>query len=152
MLNHQPRCKTRNAKYYPEGTVLECDCLAKNKAIPPVKYCHFCTYGNWTRPMDYLSLEDLVNHNLEHQDLWARVEFSGSESCYVEVARWNNTANRWERYAFCKMMDVEIEDESADYTDDEAKGERICELINLDTRFSFIHSLPTWQEAEVTSA
>lgn len=148
LKTHEPRCQTRNAKYYPKWKVLECDCRARHKQIPTIKHCHFCTYSGGSRPMDYLSVQHLVEHNLEHQDLWARVEFSGCESCYVEIARWNNSANRWERYAFSKMMDVQIGEE--DLTDED-KGERICELINLDTRFSFIHSLPTW-EPEVTSA
>lgn len=43
-------------------------------------------------------------------DLLARAECSGSEGCYVEVARWSYLRERWERFAFEKCLGGEIKE------------------------------------------
>lgn len=58
----------------------------------------FSLYG---REYDAVTLDELS----KDEDAVARVEQSGSEGFYVEVARWNEDANRWERYAFLKVFE-----------------------------------------------
>ncbi|KXS55129.1 MAG: hypothetical protein AWU57_475 [Marinobacter sp. T13-3] len=48
-----------------------------------------------------VSLAELANHD----GTLARVEESGSEGFYVEVARWDAAADQWARYAFLKVFD-----------------------------------------------
>jgi len=104
-----------------------------------VRYLDFRAYGGGGE----VTLSQLI----EMGDVFANVETSGSESCYVEVARWSNERERWERYAFAKMLDVELRDtvNDCDVLGECDSAMIIARLIN-NTRPSpsFIHSLPEW--------
>jgi hypothetical protein len=88
-----------------------------------------------------LSEADLIAEQKKDRMLWANVEHSGSEGVYVEVAKWNDPAHQWQRYAFCKFEDA---------NDPEATA--LADRINepLAERPSFIHGLPEYDEAPVT--
>jgi len=64
---------------------------------------------------------------LKVKSLWARAENSGSEGCYVEVAKWNFVSNRWERFAFEKFFGGEMWDDLGD----EQTAMRVAAIINL---------------------
>ena len=76
-------------------------------------------------------------------DLIARAEHSGSEACYVEVARWSALRQRWERFAFEKFFGGELwRNLNAGDT-----CERLADIINRRAgthRCSFIHNLPSF--------
>ena len=55
------------------------------------------------------SHESLIAWNKEHGDLVARAENSGSEACYVEIARWNPRELQYQRYAFVKVFGGEYD-------------------------------------------
>ncbi len=61
-------------------------------------------YSLYGKPCERISREQLLAE--QHRDgmLFARAEESGSEGCYVEVARWYEARWRWERYAFLKFL------------------------------------------------
>lgn len=48
-----------------------------------------------------------LNELLKIDDLFAKVENSGSEGYYVEVARFNEVKGTYQRYAFCKLYNVD---------------------------------------------
>jgi hypothetical protein len=104
---------------------------------------HFATYGDGFR---HLSLEDLVRHQREEDDLLARAEYSGCESVYVEVARWSAAKKRWCRYCFLKLLDVAFE---GDCNSELELAETIAGMINAatDTQAAdrvFVHRLPNF--------
>jgi hypothetical protein len=55
-----------------------------------------------------LSIDDLLKLNCI-----ARTEDSGSEGCYCEIARWNIKEKKFQRFAFCKFLGGEIENQDA---------------------------------------
>jgi hypothetical protein len=68
----------------------------------------FNLYGGET--FESLTYNELLALAEECGMLYARAEFSGSEGCYVEVARWNNKAGQWQRFAFEKVFDEYADD------------------------------------------
>lgn len=62
----------------------------------------YAYYGN--SKMSGIEHEALCEHNREHGDLLARAENSGCEGCYVEVARWSEKRQRWERFCHIKFL------------------------------------------------
>jgi hypothetical protein len=90
-----------------------------------------------------ITLEELLLlANMDRGSILARAEFSGSESCYCEVARWNYERSRWERYAFIKLMDVNIDG----LRKDRDKAVAIADLINSfgGSTVSLIHNMPNY--------
>ncbi len=90
-----------------------------------------------------VSLADLLKVASEWC-LFARAEDSGSEGCYVEVARWNAKTHRWERFAFEKCFGGEDGNEPGSA---HATAARVASHINDasgngDT--GLIHGMPTW--------
>ena len=91
--------------------------------------------------------EVTLSQLIEMDDVFASVEDSGIEICHVEVARWSNERERWERYAFAWMLHVELRDT---VNDGDVLGECdsamiIARLINRSRECpSFIPSLPEW--------
>lgn len=71
---------------------------------------HFCLYDGAATDTTY---HDVLRVAEETGMIFARAEYSGSEGCYVEVARWNQEWNEWQRFAFCKVFDGEPEPEKA---------------------------------------
>ena len=93
------------------------------------------------------SAEVIAEISTATNELWARRENSGCESCYVEVARWSTERERWERFAFAKMLNVVFYDDSGEVLEfeDEEKADRLVNMINTETDFAFIHNLPDWE-------
>lgn len=60
----------------------------------------YSLYGN----LGHISLDALKDENAATGCLFARAEHSGCEGCYVEVAKWNESTRRYERYAFEKYF------------------------------------------------
>jgi len=65
----------------------------------------FSVYG--TEFMAFISLQELIE---DKDDLMVRIEESGSEGYYVEVAMWNDTLHIWQRYCFLKLLGGEVEE------------------------------------------
>ena len=88
------------------------------------------------------TLESIIALQTDTMDLFAHAENSGSEGCYVEIARWSYTRQRWERFAFCKLFNEEIEGLSAV---DAAK--KIAAQINgvYPEESAIVHRMPSWQ-------
>ena len=61
----------------------------------------FTVYGE---KMGHVGIDDLSAMT----DIICRIETSGSEGFYVEVARWSADAKQYRRYAFCKFLGGEI--------------------------------------------
>ena len=59
--------------------------------------------------------------------LFARAEDSGSEGCYVEIAKWNRHSRRYERFAHAKFFGGELWQESSA----ETTAARVATMINL---------------------
>lgn len=91
-----------------------------------------------------LTLEEMLAAQAEHHNLWARAENSGSESCYCEVAVWNDDARQWQRFATCKCMDYRLP-ELPEATD-AATAEALAAMINKDQdeRIAVIHRMPNY--------
>lgn len=101
-------------------------------------------------PVGTVTLDDLLKHQKEHGDLLARAENSGSEGCYVEVARWKPGSDchsgSWRRYAFRKYFDGEHKpDESLSASD---IAEHYAAIINVlgSENIEFIYRLPNWSD------
>lgn len=60
------------------------------------------TFSLYGRPFEGIAGGELVNTD----DIVARLEGSGSEGIYIEVARWDDTEKRWARFAFLKEFDI----------------------------------------------
>lgn len=115
----------------------------------------FCRYGHgFDLPMSELIVA--VKDSTVDDGLVARAENSGSEGCYIEVARWNKDAQRWQRYAFLKVFggeDLTLEEQDeAEKRDNGALGsvataQRIAAHINASfdgDEARFIHTFPNW--------
>lgn len=99
----------------------------------------FAKYGG----VHGVSLLELVAENRIEGDLWARAEFSGSEGCYAEVAKWNHDSQQWERYAFEKYFADEY---------DSALGiaKLAASVINSSgnvDHLGIIHSMPSYGQS-----
>ena len=89
------------------GLTLRRVCTRHGEVFDP----KFCIYGAaWMD--DKLGFYDLCKHaqdwpeiEWEYGEIWARAEASGSEGCYVEVARWDREAVEWCKFAFLKILD-----------------------------------------------
>jgi hypothetical protein len=80
-----------------------------------------------------IKYNDLI---LVEDGLLARVEKSGSEGFYVEVARWNETNQSYQRFCFLKLFN-------------EPDAEEVANAINWNFRShlcGLIHSLPNYGE------
>ena len=81
-----------------------------------------------------VSLADLITESKETSYLWAHAEDSGCESCYVEVAKWDDKHKAWFKYAFLKTLDVlrglELELECSEDASDEEVAVLIAKKIN----------------------
>ena len=97
-----------------------------------------------------VTFDDLLKHQEEHGDLLARSENSGSEGCYVEVARWKPGSDchsgSWRRYAFRKYFDGDQTSDASLSASDIAWhfAEKINALGN--NNIEFIHRLPNWSD------
>ena len=101
----------------------------------------FSLYGN--NDGASISLDGLLEMQRNEGMLWAHAEDSGSESCYCEVARWNEAARRFERYAFAKCADDRFP-ELPEATDVKT-AEHAAQLINNVTpqvRLPIVHRMP----------
>jgi len=67
---------------------------------------NFSLYGD---SGSHISFEDL----LKETECLVRIEDSGSEGSYIEVAKWNETDEVWQRFCFGKFLGGEIEDMDA---------------------------------------
>ena len=61
-------------------------------------------------------------------DIFAHAERSGSEGCYVEVARWSYLRERWEKICHCKCFGGEIK-EHPDLSDNDT-AKFIADFLN----------------------
>jgi hypothetical protein len=98
---------------------------------PPDKV-RFSRYSNHRTYAADITAEHLSADSNCH----ARAESSGSEGTYCEVAKFNETSNRLERYAFYKFWSRQDAEEAADY-------------INFEKwPPTLYHTLPTWGSEE----
>lgn len=86
----------------------------------------------------------------EDSNVQAEAAFSGCEMAYCEVAKWNETTRRWERYAFDKCEGIS-DDHGEDMScADEAR--MYASYINGgQLGQGFVHSMPTYNSEEVTT-
>ena len=103
----------------------------------------FCVYGSATSPSPGVTLEELLDLAASG-DLLARVENSGSEGLYVEVARWKYGedchSGAWHRYAFRKCLGGEPSGALQD-------AQCLADTINAASGAgltSLVHKLPDW--------
>jgi len=96
----------------------------------------FILYG------DYKSIPLSEFKNTSH--CYARVENSGCEGYYVEVARWNEDINKWQRYAFAKFLGGEIPDCDG-LTCATNVVSSLNERWNDESTFDVIHNLDNWK-------
>lgn len=66
-------------------------------------------YSLYAEQWGRITHQQLIDLNRADQCLLARAENSDSEGCCVEVARWAFKRNRWERFAFFKFFDGDVE-------------------------------------------
>lgn len=103
-----------------------------------------------------ISFEELLEISKDGSIL-ARAEDSGSEGCYVEVARWKQGSDchsgDWCRYAFEKVFggeDLKLEHQTAGpEVSAHATAERIAARINAasgNAHIALIHHMPVWEE------
>ncbi len=88
-----------------------------------------------------LDLEGVLKDQAENRMLWARVESSGSEGIYVEVAKWNEKSHQWQRWAFCKFENAK-----------DPKAHKVAKQINsgMFPWMSVIHIMPQWDGDDST--
>ena len=122
----------------------------------PLDSMQLCVYGSNTDV--HVSLPELLKAATETGDYWARAEYSGSEACYIEVARWSEGHRRWERYAFEKVFTGDYLNpalppssaEEIDWKEDDCCAE-VVRQINAASRIgehaAIIHRMPTWGTA-----
>ena len=99
----------------------------------------FTLYGDTWRNMSYHELLALAE---DTGMLHARAEDSGCEGVYVEVARWNDKARQWQRFAFEKFFDGDVEGETA-----WQRAEWIAAKVNHASKVhhvTWIHTLPNY--------
>lgn len=98
-----------------------------------------------------MSFRKLLDLCKSEQDVLARAENSGSEGCYVEIARWNPAYQMngnpqkggWNRFAFDNFFTGQIWKNLSAYE----TAERIAGIINLrgnQHAANLIHSLPNF--------
>ena len=96
-----------------------------------------------------ITLPELVKHNAERRDLWARAEFSGCEGCFCEVARWNPKTERWERFASAKCFGGEHPSEKdREGVHAHETAEKFAQEINdagSCGNHAHIHGFPNWR-------
>ena len=107
----------------------------------------YAYYGN--AAMTGIEHTALCEHNRKNGDLLARAENSGSEGCYVEVARWSYERNRWERFCFVKFLGGE-DREREDWPVAKLAEHHANEINNAarsgQDRLPLIHNLPDRRE------
>lgn len=117
----------------------------------------FCRYGATKPESRDIGLDELIQiRERQGGGLFANLEYSGCESCYVEVARWIEPGcekpGGWRRFAFLKMMDVYISDSSGEPIDIDEKtlGQLIVRAINDPggVSDSFVHSLKDYGDGD----
>ena len=106
----------------------------------------FCLYGDqaWQR----IAYDELLTVAKQTGMLYATPENSGCEGVYVEVARWNDRARQWQRFAFDKFFDGDVDGETAWQT-----CERVAAEINAASgcrHVTWVHALPNY-ESEVAA-
>jgi hypothetical protein len=97
---------------------------------------------------EYINHESLCDLNREYGNFLARAEDSGSEGCYVEVAKWSCKRNRWERYCCKKFLRGEDHDPAHEDWRPEQLAEHYAAEINAAAkpgqhRLPLIHRLPS---------
>lgn len=107
---------------------------------------NYTRYGN---TFQSISHQQLLEEQKKTGDYWARVEESGSESCYVEVARWNYSVEAWQKFAFLKACEVRREDcglhEGAnDFEAAEYLADGINDAGYFKGAFPVIARMPAW--------
>lgn len=91
---------------------------------PALHRLSFALYGSRRgKPMRHVTWKQLVRIPF----LLARAEESGCEGCYVEIAKWNPHAGRYERFAFQKFFGGEL----WDGVNDRTVAARIALMVNL---------------------
>ena len=93
----------------------------------------FSYYG--PNPWEAVYLSELCACGINELPLIARVEDSGSEGFYVEVARWSDKLKGWARFAFYKFLGRNAHLEASE----------VCDQINGGRDYCLIHWLPDWQ-------
>lgn len=112
-----------------------------------IRNCHFRTYSTDDKPGRNISLEDVIAMD----DIISLPEDSGCESGYVEIAKWSHKSNQWYRFAFEKMMDVDVFPEGGEDTDNPLttdcmeKAAIISGIINEFRLVKLIATLPNWE-------
>lgn len=114
----------------------------------------YSLYTDGDGRMASITLDELKAENAKTGLLLARAENSGCEGCYVEVAKWNDETNRWERYAFEKYFGGEHPSEVDDArVSCVTTAEKFAAEINNANRAgeynSLIHTLPTYGSSGV---
>lgn len=86
-----------------------------------------------------ISFSDLLLEAHRENMLHARAEDSGCEAYYVEVARWSEARNRWEKYCFEKLFD-------SDSMRDWERCQAVADAINEASKcrdVAWVHHLPS---------
>jgi hypothetical protein len=112
------------------------------------RYIKFHRYGSKWGPA--LTLSDLHPRRIKDA-LFARAEHSGSEGCYVEVARWSGKHNTWCRFAHFKCFGGEVR---TDKLGAEEAASRIADSINKwhqSHPLPIIYHLPNFSEPKPES-
>jgi len=99
-------------------------------------------YSLYGRLCARISREQLLAEQRRDGMLFARTEQSGSEGCYVEVARWSEARGRWERYAFLKFLNGD----DPHFPSCVEAASRYAGEINAPAlpHAPIIHRMPTW--------
>ena len=96
---------------------------------------YFTLYNALAEPT--VSENDMLKKAKEFA-LFARIENSGAEGRYIEIARCNESSFNYQRYAFYKFFSEEERKEA------EALVSRLNSLAYSGEECSFIHKLPTY--------
>ena len=100
---------------------------------------------------DGITLDELIALNREEQGYAARVENSGCEGSYVEVARWSMERRRWERFAFLKCFGGEYPGDS-DLGERETAARFVADINDaswVSEDAALIHHMPNYVEDAV---
>lgn len=116
-----------------------------------IMYREFVHYGGVQRGT--ISLQRLVAMSAENGELIARVEDSGCEGTYCEVAAWNDRTHRFERLAFYKFLGGEFKSLTA-----RDAAAHCAQLINeasaawnvKNQEAPLIHNMPTFDSFSAT--
>ena len=104
---------------------------------------HNASFNLYSQPWKDVSLADLIADPMT----CAEAAFSGSEGCYCEVAKWSESRNRYERFAFAKFFDGDVEGKTA-Y---QIASELAVKITESKGFHGFIHTLPEYSEEEVVA-